>query len=93
MVIWRAAHNYFRAHKEEIRLSLQVALRENVSETMSTWSTVISTDYIAKACFAGKREELETQGYCILESFLDDGRVPESVIAAVGEDKDVLVHV
>lgn len=89
MVFWRAAHNYFRAHKEEIPPSLQVARCEDVSETMSTWSTVISTDYMAKVYFAGKREELENKGFCILESFLDDGRVPESVIAPVGEDKDM----
>ena len=81
VVFWRAAHNYFLESPEEIDHCIM-----NTGEDLGAyegedkiWLASILSDEVALEYFGKRREQLMESGFCVLEGFLDDHRMPRFV--------------
>lgn len=77
-VFWRAAYNYFLLHPDEIDLDGSRFVSVSSAQER-VWAAALHDDNAARCFFTGMREQLNAQGYCVLEGMLHDCSLPAIV--------------
>ena len=74
LVYCMAANNWYRSHPGDVEM-VSDTLPSILTEEERVGSAVIQNDTCALSLFASRRAELSSQGFCIIEGFLDDSSV------------------
>lgn len=79
IVYWRAAYNVYKRCDPEDLMVVEDPAYDGLGGNDLAWAAAVSADESALQYFGECREKLSSVGYCVLESFLDDARIPSMV--------------
>jgi len=75
IVYWHAAHNYYMEHGID-EVDIPMSILAKLSPKDKLWECAMKEDHVSLDYFGRRREQLMSDGYCIMENFLKDEDLP-----------------
>lgn len=79
----RAAHAFYKQRLISELPELPPRFGRTITTNEKLWCAAVTEDDVALEFFGAKKEQLSTEGFCILESFLQDEQIPDRIGAHI----------